>query len=283
VYLPEFTYHRPRTLDEALELKVASEGSSWYVGGTELVALMKLGLASPSAVIDLKAIRELRELAMVDGDLRIGAAVTHRAIERHPEVAATLPVLRDVEHIVGNVRVRNVGSLGGNLCFAEPHSDPAPLLLALDAQVRLVSSRGEREVPLAGFTIGAFETALATDEVMTTIRIPRPARVRDAAVGRRAFRERPTVNVILLELDDGFRVTVGSAGPLAVRAPEAEQILDECRGDRDALLEASRSAGESAAAVAGAYDEPGASTAYKEQLTAVLTDRAVRELASRAT
>lgn len=281
MYLPEFAYHRPRSLDEALALKAADDAAVWYVGGTEIVALMKVGMASPSALIDLKGINELRALTVTPDEVTIGATVTHRALERDPRVAAQLPVLAAVEHTVANVRVRNVGSLGGNLCFAEPHSDPAPLLLALDARLTLTSERGDRDVPLADFLIGPFETALTVDEILTSIRIPRPARVRDAAVGRRAFRERPTVNVVVLELDDGFRVATGAAGPVPVRATEAERILNERRGDRDGIVEVARTAGEAAAEATGAYDEAGASAEYKQQLTAVLVDRAVRELTAR--
>lgn len=281
MYLPEFAYHRPRSLDEALALKAADDAAVWYVGGTEIVALMKVGMASPSALIDLKGINELRALTVTPDEVTIGATVTHRALERDPRVAAHLPVLAAVEHTVANVRVRNVGSLGGNLCFAEPHSDPAPLLLALDARLTLTSAHGDRDVPLADFLVGPFETALAVDEILTSIRIPRPARVIDAAVGRRAFRERPTVNVVVLELDDGFRVATGAAGPVPVRATEAERILNERRGDRDGIVEVARTAGEAAAEVTGAYDEAGASAEYKQQLTAVLVDRAVRELMAR--
>lgn len=281
MYLPEFAYHRPRSLDEALALKAADDGAVWYVGGTEIVALMKVGMASPSALIDLKGIKELRMLTVTPDEVTIGSTVTHRTLERDPQVAAHLPVLAHIEHALANVRVRNVGSLGGNLCFAEPHSDPAPLLLALDARLTVTSTRGERDVALSDFLVGPFETDLAVDEVLTTIRVPQPSRVMDAAVGRRAFRERPTVNVVVLDLDDGFRVATGAAGPVPVRATEAERILNERRGDREGLIEVARSAGEAAAEVTGAYDEAGASTEYKQQLTAVLVDRAVRELATR--
>ena len=281
MYLPEFAYHRPRSLDEALDLKAADEGAVWYVGGTEIVALMKVGLASPSALIDLKGITALRNLTAGPDGVTIGAAVTHRTLEHDAGIAAHLPVLSRVAHTLANVRVRNVGSLGGNLCFAEPHSDPAPLLVALDARVQLRSTRGEREVELSDFLVGPFETDLAADEVMTAIHVPRPDRVAAAALGRRAFRERPTVNVVVLELDDGFRVTTGAAGPIPVRARDAEALLDERRGDPEGLREVARAAGEAAAEVAGAYDESGASAEYKQQLVAVLVDRAVQELAPR--
>lgn len=281
MYLPSFVYHRPRNLDEALALRQQTPEAAWYVGGTELLALMKLDLASPPALIDLKAITELRRLEVGPDAIRIGATVTHRTLERDPRILEVLPVLSEVEHDVGNVRVRNVGSLGGNLCFAEPHSDPAALLLALDATVELASSRGTRSLALDEFLLGPFETSLEPDEVLHTITIPRPGRVVATARGRRAFRERPTVNVIVARLDDGHRVAVGAAGPLPVRAQEAERVLDGCEDDPAALRAVATTAGEHAGAACRAYDEPGASAEYKQHLVAVLVRRAIEELADR--
>lgn len=281
MYLPSFEYHRPRRIDEALALREEMPEAAWYVGGTELLALMKLDLASPPALIDLKAITELRRLEVGADAIRIGATVTHRTLERDPRIRDVLSVLSEVEHDVGNVRVRNVGSLGGNLCFAEPHSDPAALLLALDATVDLMSSRGSRSLGLGEFLLGPFETALQPDEVLHTITIPRPERVVATARGRRAFRERPTVNVIVARLDDGHRVAVGAAGPLPVRAPEAERMLDGCDKDPTALREVAAAAGEHAGEACRAYDEAGASTEYKQHLVAVLVRRAIEELADR--
>lgn len=283
MYLPEFSLDRPRSLDEALALKSAHEDAAWYAGGTELIALMKLGLAAPPRLIDIKLVPELRLLGPRDGDLVIGAAVTHRTIERDPGVRRLLPSLHQVAHVLANVRVRNAGSLGGNLCFAEPHSDPATLLLALSARVWLHStSFGPRAVPIDDFLVGAFETALRPQEVMTHVTVPTPADVVEVALERRAFRERPTVNVVVARTTQGFRVAVGAAGPVPVRAHEAERLLDEhwasSADDRDGVGEA---AGRAAADVAGAYDEAGASAAYKEHLTAVLVRRAIGKLSVR--
>ena len=120
------------------------EDAAVYAGGTELLLLMKLGLLRPKHLVDVKRIAGFTEIA--DGDrLTIGAAVTHRAIEQSALVRARCPLVGAVARHVANVRVRNVGTLGGNLSFADPHSDPATLLLTLDASVELRSPRGRRE------------------------------------------------------------------------------------------------------------------------------------------
>lgn len=279
MYLPSFAYHRPRSLDEAFHIRADTPEAAWYVGGTELLALMKLGLAAPPALIDLKGVSDLRRLDVHADAIRIGATISHRALERDPRIRETLPVLADVEHLVGNVRVRNVGSLGGNLCFAEPHSDPAPLLLALDATVELASEDEERRLPVQEFLLGPFETALRPGEVLHSVTIPHPEDVLATARGRRAFRERPTVTVFVIRRADGYRVTVGAAGPVPVRVPEGEALLDESGEDPVALREVAGAVGESAGAACRAYDEAGASAEYKEHLVAVLVRRAVEQLA----
>jgi carbon-monoxide dehydrogenase medium subunit len=279
MYLSPFELDRPRSLAEALDLRSQHEDAVWYAGGTELLALMKLGLASPSRLIDVKAIHELRVLTASADEVAIGAAVTHRTLERDPDVRRRLPALAAVEHQLANVRVRNAGSLGGNLCFAEPHSDPATILLALDARVGLVGAQGPRELPIGQFLLGAFETALRPGELMTHVTVPSPDRVRHVELERRAFRERPVVNVTVADTDDGVTLAVGAAGPVAVRVPEVERLLSEAA--REGRLEdVATTAGELAAGAVSAYDEAGASTEFKEHLVAVLVTRAVRRLAA---
>ncbi len=282
MFLPTFELRRPRSLAEALEQRSEEPESVWYAGGTELVAVMKLGLASPSMLIDIKEIPELRTLEVSPLRLRIGATVTHRTLEHHVGLRSILPVLSDVEQRVANVRVRNVGSLGGNLAFAEPHSDPAPLLIALDARVELTSPRGDREMPLADFICGPFETALEADEILRAIVVNDPGAVVGAGIGRRAFRGRPSASVVVVQHRDGVRIAVGSAGPVPRRAHVAETLVAAHTGNPQALLEDARQIGEAVAAVADVYDEPGASAEFKEHLVAVLTERAIARLLDRS-
>src|SRR5437899_10671486 len=130
---------------------------------------MKLGLLRPRHLVDVRRLRPFD--GITDGThLAIGATVTHRTVERSALVRARCPLVASVARHVANVRVRNVGTVGGNLAFADPHSDLATLFLTLDSAVELVSSRGRRELPLAEFVRGPWETARASDELLASAR-----------------------------------------------------------------------------------------------------------------
>ncbi|MBK5222453.1 MAG: FAD binding domain-containing protein [Acidimicrobiia bacterium] len=263
--LPPFTLHRPRELGELLELLARyGDDAAVYMGGTELLLIMKLGFAEPGHLVDAKSIPELGELHVSADRLAIGAGVTHRRIERHHDVQRALPVLVDLERRIANVRVRNAGTLGGNLCFAEPHSDPATLLTALDAEVELAGPAGRRRLAVADFILGALSTALDPGEVLTHVHVPVPGP--DTLVGyeRIVFTERPAATVAVVRGPAGARVVVGALGPRPMRVPHAEMRLVE--DDIDAAVEATSSA------VADTDTEPGAD--YRAHLAGVLLRRA---------
>jgi carbon-monoxide dehydrogenase medium subunit len=229
MYLPDFEIARPKTLAEALSL-LSEHGSdgTFYMGGTELILVMKLGLAAPKVLIDGKGIPELRATAVRPDGIALGAGLTHTELCAHEGLKARLPSLCALERQVANVRVRNAGTLGGNLCFAEPHSDPATYLLALDAQVVLVSERGQRRVPLDDFLIGEFQTALLDGEIMTSVEVPLPTSGNPRVGWRRvAFSERPSLSVVVSLVDDACRVVVGCVGGRPVTVPAAGAVLAE--------------------------------------------------------
>jgi carbon-monoxide dehydrogenase medium subunit len=269
MHLPPFVLHRPRHLDEALELLSRhGEEAALYMGGTELLLLMKLGFAEPAHLVDGKAIEQLRGLDVRPGRLLIGAGVTHRRLERHGDLRRLLPTLSLLSRRVANVRVRNAGTLGGNLCFAEPHSDPLTMLVALDACVELASTRGVRRLALADFSLGAFLTALSPGEVMTTVDVPLPPAGTRVGYQRLAFKERPDAAVAVVLTPGASRVVVGALGPRAVRVPAAEGLLDASGGaDVDGAAEAVREALTRSDTAQGSD--------YRAHLGAVLLRRAV--------
>ncbi len=281
--LPRFELHRPGTLEEASDLAARhGDDAAFYCGGTELLLLLKLGFASFEHLIDLKRVEELRGVR-VDGEaLVIGAAATHRAIERSPVVLCHLPALAAMERGVANVRVREVGTLGGNLCFSDPHSDPATFLLAAGAEVECRQG-GEpaRRLPIGDFVVGPYQTALHPGEVLTSVRIPLPVGRTAIAHAKFAFHERPTATLATrVTVDDGrvaeIRVAVGSVGARPVRAEDAERLLaGAASGDMDvSMLER---AGAAAAEAASPVEDSNGSAAYKAQLVRVLLERTLRE------
>lgn len=264
-----------------------------YAGGTELLLALKMRLGEFAHLIDIKSIPALQVLERdpETGALRIGAAVTHRTVERSPLVAAGWPLLAEVERTVANVRVRNVGTLAGNLCFSEPHSDIALLSVLLDAELLLVGPDGARTMLAADFLLAPFTTALASGELLVEIRIPRLPAGSAWAYHRMRHHERPTaaVGVGLIPAAGGGRVeraivAVGCAGPRPIRVPAAEARLAGL--DLDQLLAADPGAPLSEAAriaaeAAEAIEDSSGSVEYKTAMMAVLVERACREAAAK--
>ena len=280
--LPPFDLHRPESVEEATGLLDRyGEDAALYCGGTELLLLLKLGFASFGHLVDLKGVEELRGVRAEDGALVIGAAATHRELERSQRVREALPAFAAMERGVANVRVRNMGTLGGNLCFSDPRSDPATFLLAVDGE--LECRRGgspARRIPVSEFLVGPYQTALEPGEVLTSIFVPVPPAGAVVIHEKFAFYERPTATVTCLvraqhgELAD-VRIAVGSVGPRPSRAREAEErVAGAAVGelDGDLLDEAAILAAEAS----GAVDDATGSADYKADLVRVLVTRCLR-------
>ena len=207
--LPELGLVRSSDLDEVL----AAVGHDYapYAGGTELVPATGLGLRRPAAIVDLKRVEALKgiEVDAGAGSVTIGAAVTHRRLSDHPVVREHLPTLAAAASHVGNARVRSTGTVGGNLCFAEPRSDLGCVLLALGATADVRSATGARTLGIDELIVGAFETSLAEDEILTTVTVPfEPAGM---SYWKLQSYERPTLGVALVVSDLQWEVTVGAA------------------------------------------------------------------------
>ena len=279
--LAQLSIHPVASVGQATEvLAELGDDAVVYAGGTELFLIMKLGFAAYGHLVDVKPIAELNRLEVVDGTLRIGAAVTHRTIERSPLVAAGWPGLAKMERGVANIRVRNVGTLGGNLAFADPHSDPATFLLAGDARVELGLGDERRSLPIDEFILGPYETALQPHEIVVAIELPAGPSGAGMAHLRFAFHERPAATVsCLIRVVDGrvaeTRIAVGSVGVKPVRVPIGEALLigaDAANIDPATLDAAGRAAAEAADPVTDANGSP----EYKRDLVRVLVGRCVR-------
>ncbi len=280
--LPPFDLHRPRSIEEATELAERyGDAAAFYCGGTELLLLLKLGFASYGHLVDLKGIDELGGTRADNGTLVIGAAVTHRELERSELVRERLPALATMERTVANLRVREVGTLGGNLCFSDPHSDPATFLLAVDAEVECRRGGGQpRRLPIGDFVVGPYQTSLEHGELLTAVRIPALPDGAAVAHAKFSFHERPTATVACLaRAVDGAveeaRVAVGSVGVRPVRSATAEKALEGTPvAELDGALE---NVGERAAEDANPVDDATGSAEYKAQLVKVLVGRTIRE------
>jgi carbon-monoxide dehydrogenase medium subunit len=166
-----FEYHRPATLEEAAGLLQSGE-ARLLAGGHSLLPAMKLGLSQPNTLVDLGGISELRTLRERDGRIEIGAMVTHFDIETSDLLRRSCPLLPEVAGRIGDVQVRNRGTIGGSLAHADPAADWPAAILALDAELEVHGSGGSRKIAAKDFFIDLFQTALRPGEVLTTIRVP---------------------------------------------------------------------------------------------------------------
>lgn len=276
--LRRFTIDQPKTVKEAAEmLSHYGEKGRLYAGGTELLLAMKHDLLRYDHLVDVKPLPGLNMIETGNNSLRIGATVTHRAIEKSDTVREIVPVLADMAHHVANVRVRATGTLGGNLCFAEPHSDPATLLLALEAHVHVQGRGEERILPMDELIVGAYETALAPDELLLAIDIPLASKTKRAAYLKFQIKERPTLGLALvLDLDNGgsvskARAVVGSVSAKPCRSDQADALLAGSKGVVEKQL---ADAAQALADAADPVDDLEGSAEYKRHLIGVYLKRA---------
>ena len=287
IVLRPFALYQASTVGEASEALAREGGDAVvYAGGTEILLVLKQGLLRVGSLVDVKRIPGLSEIRADAGRLSIGATATHRAVEGSALVRERCPLVAGVARHVANIRVRSVGTVGGNLAFADPHSDLATLFLAFDAVVRLGSRTGERELALDEFVQGPYETARAEDEILTSVRLtPWPAGTSGAYVKFGVY-ERPTLAVAAALTRDGHglvtgaRLAVGCVAPRPRRFRAAEERLVGLT-----VAEVSRHADEIATLAAGDVEPLGdlhGSAEYKREMVRVFVRRIVKIAAARA-
>ena len=175
MYAPQFDYYRAKSVEEAGTLLKQHPGAKLLAGGHTLIPLLKLRLASPSAVIDIGRIAELRGIDAKGGVVRIGALTTHAELAASPVVREHCPALAEAAGHVGDPAVRNRGTIGGNVAHADPASDLPTVLAALGAKFVCISGRGQQTLPVEQFFTGLMSTALGEGDVLTAIEVPAQA------------------------------------------------------------------------------------------------------------
>jgi aerobic carbon-monoxide dehydrogenase medium subunit len=278
-----FDYQEPRSIKDACALlDKHGEEARLIAGGTALLIMMRMKLLNPRVVVSLAKLPDFETIGFDPKQgLTIGAGARHRDIELHPAVREHYPLLHETFSKVAQPRIRNMATLGGNLCQGDPLTDPGASLLALDANVVLASSRGQRMLPLEEFFIDYYQTAAEPGEIMTEIRVPPP--VKDLRWAHIKFLPRSqedfaTVGIALaLRTTDGrcgdVRLALNSAGPTIFRAKKAETIL---RGQKisDKVI---GEVAENAAAESDPIDDNRGSADYKREMVKVLVRRAAAQ------
>jgi aerobic carbon-monoxide dehydrogenase medium subunit len=283
----KFDYQEPATLEEAFAL-LERHGDDGRViaGGTALIIWMRQRLLTPKVVISLGRIPNFDNISFEPkAGLRIGAGARHRDIELSPFVKQHYPLLHETFRKVAQPRIRNMGTVGGNLAGGDPLTDPGASLIALDAEVTVAGSKGRRTIPLEEFFVDYYQTALNPGELLTEIRVPPPKRPAWSHIKftPRSVEDFATVGVALTLRADGdtcqdIRIGLNSVAATILRAKRAEEVLRSRRITDGAL----REMGEMASTEVDPMDDNRGSSDYKREMVKVLVRRAAHEALQRA-
>jgi carbon-monoxide dehydrogenase medium subunit len=278
----------PGSVDECLRI-LADRGpeAKMVAGGTDLVPQLKNAMLRPAFVVDLSGIRALSRMERADGGgLSIGAAVTARTLEQDPDLRHRFTALAESGALVGSVQVRNLATVGGNLCNAAPSADMAPPLLVLEAEAVIASPKGRRRVPLASFFVGVRRTVLAPDELLIDLIVPSPGARSGGQYLRHTPRRELDIAVVgvasQLTLTNGVcakaRIALAAVAPVPLRATAAEQSLEGRAVTAEAIERAATLAVDAARPIS---DQRG-SADFRRHLVRVLTRRTLETALQRA-
>ena len=269
-----FAYKRARSLEEAIGLLGEHKDARLLAGGQSLIAMLNMRLSAPSLLIDINGIDGLDGIAHKGGAIEIGALTRHAAAERSDTIAKHAPLLARALPHIGHVAIRNRGTLGGSIAYADPAAELPACLLALDGEVDATGPKGKRTIKAPDFFKGLFETALGPQDVLTAIRIP--AASKDTRVGfaelARRHGDYAIVGLAASTRADGkgladVRLAYFGVGATPVRAKKAEAAL--ASGNVDAAI---------AALDLDPQDDVQASAALKKHLAGVLLRRVAKQL-----
>lgn len=281
----KFDYYAPSTLEEAVQvLDEHGYGAKVLAGGQSLIPAMRFRLALPQVLIDINEIEDLAYVREQDGYLLIGAMTRESMLEESALVQEKYPLLADAARVIADPLVRNRATVGGNLAHADPANDHPAVMLAYGAELVALGPQGTRTIAIDDFFVDLFQTALAENEILTTIRIPAPASNSSGAyvkMERKVGDYAVSAVAVQLSLDgdtcNAARVGLTNVSAVPMRATGAEQALIGQQLSDDVL----EAAGQAAAEECDPSADLRGSVAYKRDLTRVLTKRAIARAAAR--
>lgn len=287
--MKDFEYFAPKTAEEALSLlSQYKEEAKIIAGGQSMLVVMRQGLLAPEVVVDIKGITALDYMTHDEREgLKIGALTIHRAIETSPIIQRQFRVLSDMERNLATIQTRNWGTIGGNLCHGDPAGDPAPVLIALGAMLKLRSLTGERIVAMEDFSRDILEVDLGPGEMLIEIQVPPPRPDTGTAHEKLMVMQGDAGIVgaavsITLKPGNGIcedaRIVLSNAGTIPLRAKEAERCLVGRAIDGDLLTEA----GEVASKEASPPSDVHASEEYRKEMIKVFVKRVANKALERA-
>ncbi|HOJ42583.1 MAG TPA: xanthine dehydrogenase family protein subunit M [Syntrophorhabdaceae bacterium] len=278
----DFNYLKPGTLKEALAMYADHEDCKVICGGQSLLIVMRQGMIAPEYLLDIKHLNELNYIKFDEKNgLRLGATTTHRAIEKSEVIKKNYPALVAMENKLASIQVRNWGTIGGNLAHADPAGDPAPVLMALNANIKGGSVKGERTMSLDEFFVDYFETAMEKSELVLEVHVPITPPKTGIAYQKFNYltNDMGIVGVAAsVTLNGGnvckdARVVLGNAGPTARRSKKTEEFLIGKTLNDDVFAEAGKIASEDCEPVADIH----ASEEFRRHVIGVLTKRMLKK------
>ena len=281
-----FEYMEPVTIEDAIALLAEHNGKAKVIaGGTDLIVQMRQKVIRSEHLVDITRIPGLDHIDYDDEGLRIGALTTIRDIEQSAEIRENHPAISQAASKLASVAIRNLGTLGGNLCNASPSADMPPALIGLGAKVKIVGPEGERVVALEDFFTGPGSTVLKREELMVEVQVPvslpgtRGVYLKHAVRGSIDLAIVGVAVVVVMDPGDGvcqdIRVVLGAVAPTPMRARSAEEVIKGKRIDKS-LIEKSA---EAASADASPISDVRASAEYRREMVKVFTRGALRQVA----
>lgn len=281
-----FTYHKPKSVQEAVELLARlGEGTAILAGGTDLLVELKKRVRTVFRIVDIKGLRPLEGFGFdSQGALRLGPLLTMQALSTSPALTGGFTLLAKAASKVGSLQVRNRATIGGNICQASPSGDTLPALLCLNSRAKLKGKEGERIISLEDFFLGPGKNALGTDEILTEILIPPPPEKSCAVYKKLSLRramDPAVVGVAILGTFDRLRgcfkeirIGLGAVAPTPLRAKKAEGMLTGVRVREGLIKEAAAAASDEARPLS---DIRG-SEWYRREMVKQFTEEAVKEM-----
>ena len=282
----KFEYLEARTIQDAISLLTKYDGKAKLIaGGTDLVVQMKRGMLKPEYVINL-AISDLNKIRYEDDVLLIGALTTIRALQTSDEIKQNHKVISEAASQLASIGVRNIATVGGNLCNASPSADMAPILIALGTKTKIVGPDGERYVPLEGFFTGPGVTVMDKNELLVLLEVPEMNVNSGAAYLKYGIRGSIDLAIVgvaaLITLDENdycqdAKIVLGAVGPTPIRARKAEEVLKGKKIEEKTIKESAKKASQESQPITDVR----ASAEYRIEMVEVFTRNALKEAFSR--
>jgi len=287
MFVPDFNYHKPQTLSDAYKLLDSNDNIAPIAGGTDILVEIKNGVRRFDDIMSLKAIDDLEGITIDGNSIIIGPNTTHTELLESEIISESLPALASAASTIGTDQIRNVGTIGGNLCTCASCADTAPALIAYDAFLEIGSMNGIRLLKLTDFLKDHHETALKKGELLTKIFVPKPKKDFYACFNKFGLRDSASISVasvaISIENENGIvktaNVVIGACAPTPILAPSAiKEIIGkdiQVLKDNTEILE---KIGKSAAKDAYPIDDLRGTAEYRKSIIKTLIKRTAQSV-----